>query len=122
MRVEQVGQNSLEPRSGLFSRGFSGHTYGAEAFPGQIQDEGSARDRHNAEQEAELLHLRRQRQRQGDNRCIGDQRGQGDLAAFPWAMPQRLRQHQRQQGAGGEAAEESQENSRCQSRRHYGTS
>ena len=122
MRVEQIGQNPLEPRFGVFSRGFSGHTFGAKAFPGQVQDEGSAGDGHNAEQEAELRHLRRQRQRQGDNRGIGDQRGQGDLAAFPWAMPQRLCQHQRQQRAGGEAAEEAQQSSRCQSRRHYGTS
>jgi hypothetical protein len=41
---------------------------------------------------------------------------------FPCAMPQYLSQHHCQEGTGGEAAEESQENSRCQSRHHYGTS
>ena len=59
-------------------------------------------------------------QRHEDDRRVGDQRGQGDLAALAWAMPQRLRQHQRQQGAGGEAAGEAKESAGCQSRYHYG--
>jgi hypothetical protein len=45
----------------------------------------------------------RQRQRHDDDRRVGDQRGQGDLAALAWAMPQRLGQQQREQGAGGMA-------------------
>jgi hypothetical protein len=63
-----------------------------------------------------------QHQRHDNVRRVGDQRGQGDLAAFAWAMPQRLGQQQRQQGAGGEAAGESKESPRCKSRNHYGPS
>jgi hypothetical protein len=56
------------------------------------------------------------------NRRVGDQRGEGNLAAFPRAVPQRLSQHQGQQGAGGQPAEEAQQNSRYQSRHHFGES
>lgn len=66
--------------------------------------------------------LGRHDQRHDDDRRVGDQRGQGDLAALAWAMPQRLGQQQRQQGAGSEAAGEAKESPGCQSRYHYGPS
>ena len=34
----------------------------------------------------------------------------GDLAAFAWAMPQGLREQQRQQGTGGETRRKAQQN------------
>ena len=120
VRAEQVGQDSLEPRSGRFRRGFGVHTHWAETIPSQIQDESSPGDGDEAEQRTELRQLGRHDQRHGDDRRVGDQRGQGDLAALAGAMPQRLGQQQRQQGAGGKAAGEAKKSPGCQSRYHYG--
>ena len=57
-------------------------THRAETFPSQKQDEGSPGDGDDAEQRTQLRQFGRQRQRHEDNWRVGDQRGQGDLAAF----------------------------------------
>ena len=50
VRVEQVGDDTLEPRSGTLRRGFRLLTRRAETFPSQIQDKGSPGEGDDAKQ------------------------------------------------------------------------
>jgi hypothetical protein len=64
VRAEQVGEDSLEPRSGRFRRGFEVHTHRAETVPSQIQDKGSPGEGDEAEQRTEFRQLGSQHERQ----------------------------------------------------------
>jgi len=57
-------------------------TQRAETVPSQIQDEGSPGDGDDTEQRTDFRQLGSQHRRHEDDRRVGDQQGQGDLAAF----------------------------------------
>ena len=82
--------------------------------------EGAPCDGDDTKQRTELRQLRSHHQRRDNDRRVSGERRQRDFAALARAMPQRLGQHQRQQGARGKAAGESEQSPGGQSRHHTG--